>query len=66
MRQRPPVRRVVRRRPSLIEELTDDIEPDEGTTIERRLTALALLILAIGVLAAGVWFVIVSILARTT
>jgi hypothetical protein len=57
-------RRVVRRRPSLLEELTDEVEPDEGLPLHRRLTTLLLLLAVVGVLAAGVAYVIVHTLAR--
>lgn len=56
-----PQRRVIRRRPSLLDELTDDVEPDDGVPLGRRLLSLLLLIVAVGVLAAGVAYVIISV-----
>jgi hypothetical protein len=62
---RSPGRRVVRRRPSLLEQLTDDVEPDDGLPVRRRLVALLLLIAVVGVLAAGTGYVIVHTLSRS-
>lgn len=63
---RPPVRRVVRRRPSLLAELTDEIEPDDKPTLQKRLTALVLLIALTLALSLGVWVLIVSMFSRTS
>lgn len=57
--------RRVRRRPSLLAELTDEIEPDEPLTIRRRLAALLLLIITVLVLSASVAYVIAAILRKT-
>lgn len=63
--QRPPARRVVRRRPSLLQELTDEIEQDEDLSVRHRLLAVLMLIVVVAVLAAGVAFVIMQTLSRT-
>ncbi|MEP7055462.1 MAG: hypothetical protein ABI912_09470 [Actinomycetota bacterium] len=57
-------RRRVRRRTRLLEEITDEVEPDEGLPLRRRLAALLLLIAVVGVLAAFTGFVIVHTLSR--
>jgi len=62
---RPLRPRVVRRRGRLLEELTDDVEPDDDHTVGRRLLSMLLLIVTIGLLAASVAFVISRMLARS-
>lgn len=62
---RPLRPRGVRRRVRLLEDLTDDIEPDDDHTLMRRLASLLLLLLTISILAASVAFVISRMLARS-
>ncbi|MEO6712212.1 MAG: hypothetical protein ABIM89_02150 [Mycobacteriales bacterium] len=62
--ERPSGRRVVRRRPSFLAELTDDIEPDDPPAARDRLLAILLLIMSVALLTAGVAFVIMQTLAR--
>lgn len=62
--RRPSARRVLRRRPSLLEELTDEVEPDEGLDFRRRITAMLVLVVTVALLAAGAAFVIINILTR--
>jgi hypothetical protein len=49
----------------LLEQLTDEVEPDDGLPLRRRLVALLLLIAVVAVLAAGTGYVIVHTLSRS-
>lgn len=62
--RRPSQRRVLRWRPSLLEELTDEVEPDEGLDFRRRISAMLVLVVTVALLAAGAAFVIINVLTR--
>ncbi|MDQ1708642.1 MAG: hypothetical protein QOG49_27 [Frankiaceae bacterium] len=65
MSGRPQQPRRVRRRPSLLLELTDEIEPDERISVRRRLIAMLTLVVVVAASAGAVAFVIMQTLSRT-